>query len=258
MAAVATVFIVVVVSLLISRVATVALTLTGMSREAARFQARSALSGVGFTTSEAESVVSHPVRRRIVLVLMLVGSAGIVTAVATLMLSFVGTDAAQAQTRLLVLAVGLLGILLVSRSPIVDRWVSRAIAAGLKRWTDLETRDYAELLRLSGDYAVLELSVQPDDWVASRTLADLSLRNEGIAVLGIGRAGAAYVGAPDWSTGVRPSDTMILYGPAERIGEIDDRPAGEAGDEAHRRAVAEHRHQRRTDPGSVPTEMAGR
>lgn len=80
MVALATVLVVLLVSLLITRVATVALTLTGLSREVARFQARSALSGTGFTTSEAEAVVNDPVRRRIVMALMLVGSAGIVTA----------------------------------------------------------------------------------------------------------------------------------------------------------------------------------
>ena len=64
MVAIATVVVVMLVSLLITRVATVALTLTGLSREAARCQARSALSGTGFTTPEA--VVAHLVRRRIV------------------------------------------------------------------------------------------------------------------------------------------------------------------------------------------------
>jgi Trk K+ transport system NAD-binding subunit len=47
------VLVVLLVSLLVARVGTVALTLTGMSREAARFQARSAFFGVGFTTGEA-------------------------------------------------------------------------------------------------------------------------------------------------------------------------------------------------------------
>lgn len=40
-------------SLVITRVASVMLTGTGMAREAARFQARSALSGVGFTTGSS-------------------------------------------------------------------------------------------------------------------------------------------------------------------------------------------------------------
>lgn len=43
-------------SILVTRIATLALTHTGLSREAASFQARSAFTGVGFTTSEAE----HP------------------------------------------------------------------------------------------------------------------------------------------------------------------------------------------------------
>jgi len=47
-----------------------------VSRQAADVQARSALTGTGFTTSEAEPVVNHAARRRIVLQLMLLGSIG--------------------------------------------------------------------------------------------------------------------------------------------------------------------------------------
>lgn len=81
--------VIVALSMLITRVATIALTHTGLSRESARFQARSALTGAGFTTTESEKVVNHPVRRRIVMILMLVGNAGIVTGMASLMLTFV-------------------------------------------------------------------------------------------------------------------------------------------------------------------------
>lgn len=257
MAALATVFVVVVLSLLVSRIATVALSLTGMSRESARFQARSALTGVGFTTTEAESVMGHPVRRRIVLALMIVGSAGIVTAVATLMLSFVGTSAKEAETRLLVLGAGLLALLLISRSRVVDRWLSRMIGAALARWTDLETRDYAELLRLSGDYAVMEVAVQPDDWVANRTLADLALRDEGVAVLGIARSSGLYIAAPNWSTESHPGDTLILYGHTDRIREIDSRPAGPEGDAQHEAAVAESREAQVETVSSASGEASG-
>lgn len=50
MAALATVLVVILVSPLITRVATVASMLTRSSKDAARFQARAALSGTGFTT----------------------------------------------------------------------------------------------------------------------------------------------------------------------------------------------------------------
>jgi len=86
-AAILTLMIVLTLSLVVTRAATVALTATGMSREAARFQARSAFSGAGFTTTESESVVRHPVRRRIIMWLMLAGSAGIVAVIASVVLA---------------------------------------------------------------------------------------------------------------------------------------------------------------------------
>jgi len=61
MVSVIVLLIILTLSILITRIATVALTLTGLSRDSARFQARSAFLGVGFTTIESESVVRHPV-----------------------------------------------------------------------------------------------------------------------------------------------------------------------------------------------------
>jgi hypothetical protein len=78
-------------SLIVTRIATIALTYTGLSRQAAAFQARSAFTGTGFTTSEAEKVVDHPVRRRIIMTLMVARSAGLVTILISLILSFGGS-----------------------------------------------------------------------------------------------------------------------------------------------------------------------
>src|SRR4051812_19806977 len=164
MVALISVLVIVFMSLLITRVATVALSLTGMSRESARFQARSALSGVGFTTSEAESVVNHPVRRRIVQMLMLLGSAGIVTAVASLMLSFGGASNGQRLSRTVVLAAGLALVIALARSAWVDKQLVRVISRVL-RWRGFHVRDYGRLLQLEGDWAVAELVVEDDDWI---------------------------------------------------------------------------------------------
>lgn len=87
MIAIVTLFIIIFFSILLTRLATYVLIQTGLSREMARFQARSALSGVGYTTSEAEHMVNHPVRRRVVMLLMLLGNAGIVTVLASLILT---------------------------------------------------------------------------------------------------------------------------------------------------------------------------
>lgn len=231
---------VILLSLLVTRVATVVLVLTGLSRESARFQARSALSGVGFTTSEAESVVNHPIRRRVVMILMLIGGAGTFTVLGTLVLSFANADAAQRTNRVAVLLGGLLVIWLLARSSWVERRLSRLIARFLDRWTDLTARDYAALLHLSGPHAIGELAVESGDWVDGRTLGELRLRDEGVIVLGLTRADGRYIGAPRFDTEIRAQDTLLVYGHSGRIEELDQRARGPDGDEAHERAVQEH------------------
>src|SRR4051812_23701479 len=228
------VFAVILLSLLIIRVATVVLGLTGMSQESARFQARSAFTGVGFTTSEAESVVEHPVRRRVVMALMLGGSAGVVTTVASLILSFGGASRGQSVQRALILLAGLLLLYLLARNRHLNRFLAR-IVIRVMHARGHETPDYAGLLQLSGGYTVGELHVEPGDWVTGHTLAELRLRDEGVIVLGIHRE-HEYVAVPDKETVIDPHDTLVFYAPRHRIDELDERHSGPYGDQEHARA----------------------
>ena len=231
------------VSLLITRIATTALTATGMSRMAARFQARSALTGVGFTTSEAESVVNHPVRRRIIMALMLAGNVGLATAVAGIIGGVLQTESAEGVlTRAVLLIGGLLAVYLLSKSERVDRRLSNLISRSLSRYTDLDVRDYQALLHVAGEYTVKELSAREGGWLAGRTLGELRLRNEGLTVLGIVRSDGSYVGVPGKDTAIEARDTVILYGRATVIAELGQRPTGAKGRIEHeRRAQEEHR-----------------
>ena len=51
--------------------------------------------GVGFTTKESETLVNHPVRRRIVRILMWGGYSGIVVSVATIVSGVGSSDGAS-------------------------------------------------------------------------------------------------------------------------------------------------------------------
>ena len=63
-------------------------------------------------------------------------------------------------------------------------------------------------------------------------------------VLGMQRGdGSGYDGTPSGSTRIRPGDTLILYGHADRIAELDERRAGFAGEQAHVQAVTEQEQQ---------------
>ncbi len=229
-------------SLLITRVATIALTATGMSRPSARFQARSALSGVGFTTTESEAVVGHPARRRIIMALMLVGSVGLATSIAGILAGVVGkADTTDRLTRAVVLIGGLGVIYWVSMSKRVDRRLSSVIGRALARFTDLDVRDYAALLHVSGEYEVKEMLAVPGAWMTGRTLGELRLRDEGVLVLGVSRGDGSYLGVPTKHTLIEPGDTVILYGRDGRFAELTARQAGPSGDQAHERAVATQR-----------------
>lgn len=224
MVALISLFVIVLASLLVTRVATVMLTLTGLSRQSARFQARSAFSGAGFTTSESESVVDHPVRRRIIMMLMLLGNAGIISGLASLLLSFTtASSGGDAATRLLAIFVFLVALNRLAASKAADRALSRLIERALRRFTDLDIRDYAGLLRLTDDWVVGEIIVEPGDWFIDRTIGDLQLPAEGVLVLGIERVGHRYVGAPKGSARFHEGDKVVLYGQRDTIGRIDAR-----------------------------------
>jgi hypothetical protein len=152
------------ISILITRIATIALLHTGLSREAARFQARSAFTGVGFTTSESERVVNHPVRRRILLMLMLVGNVGVVTAVSTFILTFINfEDSDTLHIKIILLVAGMLLLLTAAQSRWLDRRLSRLINCALRRYTKMNVKDYAGLLQLSGEYGVSEMQIKEED-----------------------------------------------------------------------------------------------
>jgi hypothetical protein len=240
MIAVVSLLIVVMVILIAARVATVALMATGLPREVARFQARSALTGVGFTTTESESAVSHPLRRRIVMMLMVVGNAGLVTIVASVMLSFVdtGESGRGVLPRLGLIAAGLAFIGLIARSQLFERLMTNGLARILHRLTELDLRDFHHLMQLSRDYAVTELQVRPGDWLASRKLVDLELPAEGVIVLAVQRADGTFLGAPRGGTEIHPYDTVILYGRSNVLSDLDARPATPVGDARHAEAAA--------------------
>jgi len=232
---------VILVSIVIVRIGAVALEMTGLPKEVAAFQAQSAFSGVGFTTSESEYVVSHPVRRRIIRLLMLLGSAGITSAIATLVLSFVGTTAMEAGTNLVLLILGVLALYVFSRSKIIDKVLRRVIVSALTRFTTIKVYDYYRLLGLSHGYTIGEIIVRKSSWLANKTLRELQLDKEGILVLAIYRKGPKgkelFLGAPSGSTRILPGDILVCYGMEDAIIRLSKRLKGMKGSREHERAI---------------------
>ena len=248
MAAVITLLFTITISILVTRIGAVALALTGLSKEIADFQARSAFTGVGFTTDEAEKVVNHPVRRRILMQLMFWGNIGIAAVIASTIASLGSSPAdppeqTALQSTIILLAklsVVVLGITILYSlftSQFVDDYISKWVESALRKFTRLDVRDYTSLLHLHDGYVVMELQVNPDDWIAERDLNACSLSSEGVLILGLTRKSGKYVGSPNGTTTIHAGDLLTVYGPSDRLEELDIRKQGYRGDRAHAIAI---------------------
>ena len=141
---------------------------------------------------------------------------------------------------MLVISGGLATLLFVATNRFIERHLNRAIAYGLTRWANLQVRDYVAILQLQNGYAVTELRIEPQDWLAGKSLIDLKLPQEGVLVLGIRREEGTWLGTPTGDMEVHPGDTLTLYGPIHRVEELDQRRRGKRGEEAHQEAIIRH------------------
>lgn len=240
MAAILTLLLVIAFSMLVTKIATIALMHTGMSREVAQFQARSALSGAGFTTTASEKVVNHPVRRRIISTLILVGSAGLVTAISSLLLGFLNPGSSLGSVKnLAVLFLGVSLLLLTTRSQRIDYWLSRGINALLDRYTDIRVKNFSQLISVSEDYEISEIAVDDNAWLANRTIGETGLIDEGILVLGIYRDPANYFGTPRGDYEIQDGDRLVVYGRRGSILRVSQRENRTGAREEHEQATVE-------------------
>ena len=243
--AIISLFTVVVLSLVCIRVGTVALVQTGLSDQLAKFQSYSAFTTSGFTTAEAEQIMSHPLRRRIVSWLMIAGSVGVVSAGSSLVSILVSGQnqtseslADQTWFRVTTLASGLVLLWGAAQSRWLDARLSQIIAWLLTKYTDLELRDYHGLLHMTGGYIVAELRVEAGDWLAGQSLIELALTKEGVLILGIEKPHGIYIGAPQGHTRVEAGDMLLVYGISESLDQLDNRRRGISGNAEHMAAVS--------------------
>ncbi|HUH28903.1 TrkA C-terminal domain-containing protein [Gelidibacter sp.] len=224
MIAAITLFLVVSISALITKIATIALIHTGLSTDSAKFQSRSAYTGVGFTTSESEKIMNHPVRRRIIFNLMIIGNAGIVTVMSSLILTFILPETLASKLYgLLIVVVGMALVFWAIRSKWVDRALSAVINRMLKRYTDIDIQDFAAILHLKDDFKISEKLILEKDWMANKAIRDLNLREEGLTILGIDRHGDDYLGSPNGNAIILPEDVITVYGKSEVINSVFNR-----------------------------------
>lgn len=213
MSAIIALLVIALVSLLAVRVGSTALMMTGLSWDTASFQSYSAFFGVGFTTKEAEMVVNHPVRRRIIRDLILAGNVGLTSALATLIVTLLQSSSDGDTVKMLAwLAGGLLALYFISRLGWVQKALDHLIQHALERAGLVRALDYELLLRIQHGYVVSEIEVLPDTYLAGRTLRDSRPWDRGVVILAIKRDGETHPGIPSRDDLIQPGDVLTAYG----------------------------------------------
>ncbi|MHB1080940.1 MAG: cation:proton antiporter regulatory subunit [Prosthecobacter sp.] len=206
-------FIIALVSLLVVRVGSTALMMTGISWDTASFQAYSAFFGVGFTTKEAELVVNHPVRRRIIRDLILAGNVGLTSALATLIVTLLqSSSGGDTMLMLGCLIGGLIVMLFISRLTWFQKVLDHIIQSTLERTGMVHALDYELLLRIQHGYVVSEIEVPPETFLAGRTLRESRPWDRGVVILAIKRDGKTHSGIPARDDMIQAGDVLTAYG----------------------------------------------
>lgn len=207
----------IIISMLIVRVGAIALMMTGMSFEKAKFQALSAFSGTGFTTHEAERVVNNARRRKIVSWLMIMGNAGIVTVIVTASSSFANAKGLDFGISVLVLMGGLALVFFLARqTPLVRHWEEFAQSRLQKLKIFDEDTTVDELLHITEGFGVVRVKLEESSPLLDKTLAEINADLEHSFVLGIER-GKEWLSAPNLHRKLMPNDYLVIYGKLENL-----------------------------------------
>jgi hypothetical protein len=211
--------IIIIISYCIVRSGAIALEMTGISIPSARFQALSAFTGTGFTTQESERIVNHPVRRKIVSFLMILGNAGIVSIIGAFIFSFGETGSFNPLLTLIIIIVALVGLYKVAVHRTVDTKLSETIRQNLRTRLHIEKVLIDEIIHQPEGYGVASVIIAKDSKIAQLTLGDLGLKDNKIIVLSIERDGST-IPQPVSKTQIKEDDRLICFGKLDLIRQL--------------------------------------
>jgi len=199
----AVVVIFVAVWLLVLWIGSVALERTGLERSSARFQALSAFSGTGFTTSQAERVINHPTRRRIISFLIILGNTGSVTFIVLIVMALRSGVYRPA------IFIGFLVLLLIPLAMLVSRlglvtWVTNLAAGSAQSGMVVQT------WYQGGGYGLVEMRLGPNHALVGKSLKQIDFD---VQVLFIERSDGVWA-KPTPDDVLRVGDRILCYGPS--------------------------------------------
>ena len=221
------------VSVVVVRIGAVAFELTGIDWSTAWFQAVSCFTSTGFTTRESELIMNNPHRRKIAAVLMIIGNAGLVTLIASL----VNALRPQAMKRtipglglsippalipwfdlatLIVLLAVLYRVLAGTR---LAAWLNGIIRNRMTKAEKNATAYVGEMLHLGGDCSVVSVLLHEGHAAVGRSLGEKIPEEPDIRTLVVERKNGV-IPNPTGDYVVEAGDRLVLFGNPQAIRKI--------------------------------------
>jgi Trk K+ transport system NAD-binding subunit len=188
-----------------------ALQFTGVEKVRAQFQALSAFSGTGFTTKEAEAVVNHPRRRKIIMGLMILGKAGLVSVIATFASSLKRTNVTELAINLTIIAVSIFLLHRIATYHRIAPRLRRRLGKMVRRMFHMEHVHMDEVLEQEDGYGVMRVLMGAECEATGKDLIHSGLSRHEIMVLCIERD-QGNIPFPKADNHVRPGDRLVCYG----------------------------------------------
>ena len=213
----------IVVSYLAVSLGALALEITGLDPETARFQALSAFTRSGFTTRESELAVRNPIRRRIISILIIIGNAGLVTIIGTFAASLVQGGGGFNILYLLGAAAGLVIFARFTRRLFMRGHLYRFLRNAMAKRMGLHKAYPDEILYQARGYGLFRADIAEGNPLVSRTLAESKLAEKGVIVLAIERK-EGLIPIPSAAEPILAGDSVVCYGNLERSALVVQNP----------------------------------
>ncbi|MFH1380764.1 MAG: TrkA C-terminal domain-containing protein [Candidatus Omnitrophota bacterium] len=213
------VVLVVAISVFVVKVAAVALKLTGLNEKKAYFQALSAFTGTGFTTKDSELIFEDELRRKIVIFLMILGNAGLITVITTIVISFEKGNMASLLSNVGIVLVLFFILFKILTHKGVTKFLNDKIEARLEKRPIFQKRPIEEILRIAKNYGIAEVTIHDSCQDLGKTLSESSFRVNDILILAIERENSV-IPTPRAADRIQVDDVLICYGKLSNIEKI--------------------------------------
>ena len=208
----------VVVWLSVFWIGSIALEATGMPRTKARFQVLSAITGTGFTTSEAEAIVNHPRRRKIATWLIFIGNTGVMAFIIVLLVFARVGVRKPSPLQIGIVVAAIVVIFLFIKFGIMDG-LTNIILKLTRRKKPIPFLTTEEILHQSGGYSVTRLLIGQKEVPAGLTTKSSGFEERGITVLALERGDTVMTFPKDDET-LATGDYLLCYGKTTELANI--------------------------------------